>query len=140
MRSIPKALATGCCGSLFRISGSILLDLAFSSERKNRTHLSRTHTLSSSSLPSSSQTRCDSTFFVSFSYTDLMFWKNPCWSPTRNCFSNSMTALEETNDCCTSHSLQSVTCLPDGPPQLRLPRVHFQALSRCVHRISPACG
>ena len=28
-------------------------------------------------------------------------------------------ALEETNDCCTSHSLQPVTCLPDGPPQLR---------------------
>ena len=24
-------------------------------------------------------------------------------------------ALEETNDCCTSHSYQPVTCLPDGP-------------------------
>ena len=43
--------------------------------------------------------------------------------------------LEKTNDCCTSHSLQPVTCLPDGPPQLRIPRVHFEALPRCVHRI-----
>ena len=54
----------------------------------------------------------------------------------RNCFSNSTTLLEKTNDCCTSHSLQPVACLPDGPPQLRIPCVHFQALSRCVHRIS----
>ena len=45
-------------------------------------------------------------------------------------------ALEETNDCCTSHSLQPVTCLPDGPPKSRIPGVHFQALPRCVHRIS----
>ena len=46
-------------------------------------------------------------------------------------------ALEETNDCCTSHFLQPVTCLPDGPPQLRVPGgVRFQALPRCVHRIS----
>ena len=45
-------------------------------------------------------------------------------------------AFGETNDCCTSHSLQPVTCLLDGPPQLRTPRVHFQVLSRCVHRIS----
>ena len=44
--------------------------------------------------------------------------------------------LEEMNDCCTSHSLQLVTCLPDGPPQLRIPRVHCQALPRYVHRIS----
>ena len=29
-------------------------------------------------------------------------------------------ALEETNDCCTSHFLQTVTCLPDGPPFGRL--------------------
>ena len=45
-------------------------------------------------------------------------------------------ALEETNDCCTSHSLQPVTYFPDGPPQLRIPGVRFQALPRCVHRIS----
>ena len=45
-------------------------------------------------------------------------------------------ALEETNDCCTSHSHQPVTCLLGGPPQLRIPRVHFQAQPRCVHRIS----
>ena len=45
-------------------------------------------------------------------------------------------APEVTNDCCTSHSLQPVTCLRDGPPQLRIPGVHFQALPRCVHRIS----
>ena len=45
-------------------------------------------------------------------------------------------ALEETNYCCTSHSLQSVTCFPDGPPQLSIPRVHFKALQCCVHRIS----
>ena len=45
-------------------------------------------------------------------------------------------ALEETNDCCTSYSLQPVTCLPDSPPQLRIPCVHFQALPCCIHRIS----
>ena len=60
-------------------------------ERKNRTHLSRIFPLSRSSLPPSSRTHCDSTFFVSSSCTDLMFWKNPCWSPMRNCFSNPMT-------------------------------------------------
>ena len=89
--SIPRALATGCCGSLFGMSGSSMSDLEFSSERKNRTHLSRIRPLSRSSLPLSSRTHCDSTFFVSSSCTDLMFWKNPCWSPMRNCFSNSTT-------------------------------------------------
>ena len=44
--------------------------------------------------------------------------------------------LEETNGCCTSHSLHLVTCLPDGPPQLRVPCVHFKRLSCCIHRIS----
>ena len=45
-------------------------------------------------------------------------------------------ALEETNDRYTSHSLQPVTCFPDGLPQVRIPDVCFQALPRCVHRIS----
>ena len=45
-------------------------------------------------------------------------------------------ALEKTNDCCTSHSLQPVICFPDGPPQLCISGVCFQALPRCVHRIS----
>ena len=89
--SIPRALATGCCGSLFDMSGSSMSDLEFSNERKNRTHLSRIRPSSRSSLLPSSRTHCDSTFFVSSSCTDLMFWKNPCWSPMRNCFSNSTT-------------------------------------------------
>ena len=38
--SIPRALPTGCYGSLFGISGSSMSDLEFSNERKNRTHLS----------------------------------------------------------------------------------------------------
>ena len=66
-------------------------DFAFSSERKNRTDLSWIRPLSRSSLPSSSRTHCDSTFFVPSSCTDLMFWKNPYWSPTRNYFFNSTT-------------------------------------------------
>ena len=86
--SIPRALATGCCGSLFGVSGSSMSNFEFSNEWKNRTHLSRIRPLSCSSLPPSSRTHCDSTFFVSSSCTDLMFWKNPCWSPIRNCFSN----------------------------------------------------
>ena len=45
-------------------------------------------------------------------------------------------ALEETNDCCTLHSFQPVKWFPDGPPQLHIPCVYFQALPRCVHRIS----
>ena len=89
--SIPRALATGCCGSLFGMSGSNMSDLEFSNERKNRTHLSRIRPLSRSSLPPSSRTHCDSTFFVSTGCTDLMFWKNPCWSPLHNFFSNSTT-------------------------------------------------
>ena len=114
-------------------------DLEFSSEQKNRTHLSRIRPLLRSSLPPSSRTHCELTFFVSSSCIDLMFWKNPCWSPMRNCFSNSTTwrsKKTKTNDCCTSHSLQPVTCFPDGRPQLRIPGVCFQALPRCVHRIS----
>ena len=87
--SIPRALATGCCGSLFGMSESSMSDLAFSSERKNRTHLSRIRPLSRSSLPPSSRTHCDSTFFVSSSYTDLIFLKNSCWSPMHNRVSNS---------------------------------------------------
>ena len=35
MDSIPRALATGGCGSRFRVSGKSMLDFAFSSERKN---------------------------------------------------------------------------------------------------------
>ena len=65
--SIPRALATACCGSLFGMSGSTMSDLEFSSERKNLTHLSRMRPLSPNSLPSSSRTHCDSTFFVSSS-------------------------------------------------------------------------
>ena len=45
-------------------------------------------------------------------------------------------ALEETNNCCTSHSFQPVTCLSDGPPQLRIPCAHFQAPPCYVHHIS----
>ena len=89
--SIPRARTTGCCGSLFGMSGSNMFDFAFSSVRKNRTHLSRISPLSRSTLPSSSRTHCDSAFFVSSSCTDSMFWKNTCWFPTRNCFSNSPT-------------------------------------------------
>ena len=64
MGSIPRALATGCCGSPFGMSGSSMSDLEFSNERKNHTHLSRIRPLSRSSLPPSSRTHCDSTFFV----------------------------------------------------------------------------
>ena len=88
---IPRALATGCCGSLFGISGSSMSDLELSSERKDRTHLSRIRPLSRRSLPPSSRTHCDSTFFVPSSCTDFIFWKNPCWSSIRNCFSHSAT-------------------------------------------------
>ena len=84
-------LVTGCCGSLFGMSGSSISNLAFSSQRKNRTHLSRIRPLSRSSLPSSSRMHCDSTLFVFSSCTDFMFWKNTCWSLMRNCFSNSTT-------------------------------------------------
>ena len=71
-------------------SGSSMSDFAFSSERKNDTHLSRIHPLSCSSFPSSPRTYCDSTF-VSSSCIDLASWKNSCRSPLRNCFSNSTT-------------------------------------------------
>ena len=33
---------------------------------------------------------------------------------------------EKTNDCCTSHSLQPVTCFLDDPPHLRIPSVCFR--------------
>ena len=88
--AIPRALATGCCGSLFGMSGFNMSDFAFSSKRKNRTHLSRIRLLSRSRLSSSSRTYCDSTFLIS-SCIDLMLLKSPCLSPMRNCFSNSTT-------------------------------------------------
>ena len=66
-------------------------DLAFSSGRNNRIHLPRIRPSLRSSLPPSSRTHRGSAFFVSSSCIDLMFWKNPCWSPTRNCFSSSTT-------------------------------------------------
>ena len=37
--------------------------------------------------------------------------------------------------CCTRRSLQSITSMPDGSPQLRIPGVHFQALLGYVHLI-----
>ena len=77
------------------MSGSSMSGFAFSSERKNHTHLSRIRPLTPTSVPPSSRTHCDSTFFVSSSCTDLMFWKNPCWSPMRNFFSNSTTWRSE---------------------------------------------
>ena len=85
VESIPR------CGRLFGTSRSSMSDLAFSSERMNRTHLSRICILSRSSVPPSSRTHCDSSSFVSSSCTAVMFWKNPCWSPLRNYFSNSTT-------------------------------------------------
>ena len=54
------------------------------------------------------------------------------------CATASPTQRRETDDCCTSHSLQPVTCLPDGLPKLRIPHAHFQALPRCLHRICPS--
>ena len=71
--SMLRALATGCCGSPFGLSGSSVSDFAFSSERKNRTHLSRIRPLSHSSLSSSSRAYCDSTFLVSSNSADLLF-------------------------------------------------------------------
>ena len=88
--SFPRALATGCCGSLFGILESSV-DFSFSSERKNRTYRLRMRPLSRSSPPSPLRVYCDSTFFVSSSYTGLMVWKNPRWSFMPICFSNSIT-------------------------------------------------
>ena len=76
--SIPRVLAIVCCGSLLGISGSSVSDFAFSSERKNRTHLLRIRTLSRSNFPSSSRMYCDLIFFASSNCAGLMFWKNPC--------------------------------------------------------------
>ena len=91
------------------------------------------------SLLSSSQTYCDSIFFVSSSCTNLMFWKNPCWSTMgkETILQFNDVVLEETNDRCTSHFiLQPLTCMSDGPPQLRISGVNFQALPSCEHCIS----
>ena len=43
--SIPRTLATGCCGRLFGMSGSSISNLAFSIEQKNHTHPSRVRPL-----------------------------------------------------------------------------------------------
>ena len=112
--SIPRALPTGCCGSLFDMSGSSKSDLKPSSERKNRTHLSRKRPLSRSSLPPSSRTHCDSTFFVFSSCTDLMFWKIHADLPCATVLQLNDVALEKTNDCCTSHFLQPAICFPNA--------------------------
>ena len=59
--SILCALATGCCGSFFRMPGPSMLNLEFSSERMNCTNFSRIRPLSRSSLSFSSRTYFDST-------------------------------------------------------------------------------
>ena len=135
--SVPRALATGCCGSLFGGPGSSISDLAFSSERKKRTHLSRIRPLPRSSLPSSSRTYYNSTFFVSSSCIDVVFWKNPRWSPTRNCFSNSTTWRSKKRTIAALRTFLSqlhafLTSFRSCAPLF----VHFQALLGCVHRIS----
>ena len=83
--SIPSALVTAWRGSLFGMSRSSMWELAFNSEQKNRTHLSRIHLLYGTIFPSLSWPHCDSTFFISSSCTNLMFCKNQCWSLMRNC-------------------------------------------------------
>ena len=102
-----RALTSRCYGSLFGMSRSSMLGLAFSSKRRNRTHLSRIRPLSRSSLPHSLRTHCDSTFFISSSCTDVMFWNNPCWSPMRNCFSNSTTWRSTKRTTAALHTLFS---------------------------------
>ena len=106
-RLILTALATGCCGSLFRISKSSMSNLAFSSERKNRTHLSWIGRFLRSTLLSSSQTHCDSTLFVSSSFIEFIVLEEPMlvFHPQLP-FQLNNVALEETNFCCPSHALQ----------------------------------
>ena len=50
----------------------------------------------------------------------------------RKCFSNLTTWRSKKHFAV----IQSVTCRPDGPPQVRIPGVQLQTLPRCVHRIS----
>ena len=57
-------------------------------------------------------------------------------SPTQLLLQLNDVALEKMNDGCTSHSLQPVTFSPEGPSHLCISGVCFQALPRCVHRIS----
>ena len=65
--------------------------VAFSSERKNLSHLSHIRALFWRGLPPTSRMYRDSTFFVSSGCTYLMVWKNLRWSPMQNYVSNSNT-------------------------------------------------
>ena len=102
---------------LQNISVSSMSDLAFSSERKNRTHLSRIRPLSRSSLPSSSRTHCCSIFFVSSSCATLMFWKKIYAGLPYATVSPSQQLGARRNERLLLHfSLSSVSCMPSWRP------------------------
>ena len=115
--------------------GSSFSDLGFSSERTNRTHLSRIrHALQSPFLVTDA---------LRFNFLPLLqlrlfdgLEKSILVSHPQILLQLNDVALEGKNDCCTPHSHQPVTWILDGLPQVRITDVHFQALSRSVHRIS----
>ena len=134
--SIPRAFTTGCCGSLFRTLRSSVSDLAFSSEWTNRTHLSRIRLALQSPFLVTDALRFNVLRRLQL-HRFYVLEKSMLLSHPQILLQLNDVALEETNDCCTPHSLQPVTTwIPDGLPQLRTPGVHFQALSSSVHRIS----
>ena len=104
--SMPKTLTTGCCWSLFGISVSSMSDFAFSSEWKNRTHLSRIHPLSRSSFLSSSRAYCVvGLFLLQFHRFDALEESMLVSYYAQPLLQRNGVVLEETNDCCTPHSL-----------------------------------
>ena len=105
---------------------SNMSDLAFSSERKNRTHLSRIRPLSHlsrirplsrSSLPSSSRTHCCSIFFVFSSCANLMFWKKIYAGLPYATVSPTQQLGARRNERLLLHfALSSVSCMPSWRP------------------------
>ena len=120
------------------MSGSGISDFAFSSERKRSTFLSDCALY----LPAVSLLRDDGTAIrPSSSPPAVVVWcfemiPGPLISHAQLLLQLSNVVLEEPSDCNILDSLQAVTRMPDGPPQLDIPDVCYQALPGFVYRLS----
>ena len=116
-------------------------DSAFSSERKNRTHLSRVRLLARSSLPLSSRRHCDLTFFCllqlhRFDIFEIIRARLPCTatSPSRR-------PVARRNERLLHFALSSASYMPSWRPSTAAsPLCPFSgaATLRALHHSQPA--
>ena len=121
--SILRALATGYCESLFGMSGSRVSDFVFNGERKNLTKI-RIFVPQQSPFLVTDVLRLDISRLLQLHRFDILE-ESMLVSHAQLLLQLNDGALEETNDRCTSHFLQPLKCMPDGPLQLPIYGVNF---------------